>query len=308
MIDQEVILQKTHYGLFIFSQLLGSYCADSFFSLGLVGNDCKITKNPFNQNRLTLLISKRDGVFCYRDTEMENFQGDAFDFAALHYHLSGGELFERINLDWNLHIGEPKVFYSIDKTKTLPVTLEAMPRFSIYRYPITNTTPMALINPLHVYKVVKGTRYKQQTEELREIKNTKAASQFKQSNFDYVTASGEFTKRGEKGLVRHSGLLTLDFDHVDNLPLLKKTLHSDPKIETTLIFVSPSVNGLKWIVPIDIQQISHELWFTAVSTYLKREYDLKVDPSGKDIARACFLPYDPEVYIHPKYLMQIPRI
>jgi hypothetical protein len=33
-----------------------------------------------------------------------------------------------------------------------------------------------------------------------------------------------------------------------------------------------------------------------------KTYQLEVDKSGKDISRACFLPYDSEVFINPKYL------
>lgn len=302
MIDQNDILRKTHYGLYIFSQVLSYYYTDSVVLVELVANDCKITKNPFNQNKVTLRISKLDGVFCYQDTELDDFKGNAFDFAALHYHLQGDELLERINQDWNLHIGEQKGFYTKDQDKVLTAPVISVPHFSFYRCPITNTTPNAVINLIHAYKVIKGNRYKERTLELREIKNAKAAGEFKQKHFDYATFSGEFLKRGDACLICHSGLLTLDFDHVDNLPLLKETLHSDPRIETLLMFVSPSGHGLKWIVQVDIQRIPHQLWFTAMSAYLEKTYDLKVDRSGKDISRACFLCHDPEVYICPKYL------
>ena len=45
-----------------------------------------------------------------------------------------------------------------------------------------------------------------------------------------------------------------------------------------------------------------QTYFKAVCNYLKQTYQLEVDGSGKDVARACFLPYDPQVYINPKYL------
>lgn len=40
----------------------------------------------------------------------------------------------------------------------------------------------------------------------------------------------------------------------------------------------------------------------AIANYIKEVYKLEVDKSGKDIPRACFLPFDPEAYINPKYL------
>ncbi|HAH24353.1 MAG TPA: VirE protein, partial [Prolixibacteraceae bacterium] len=61
----------------------------------------------------------------------------------------------------------------------------------------------------------------------------------------------------------HSGLLTLDFDHVSNLDGLKKTLLSDRYFDTELMFVSPSGDGLKWVISIDLMESSHQQWFAS---------------------------------------------
>lgn len=42
-------------------------------------------------------------------------------------------------------------------------------------------------------------------------------------------------------------------------------------------------------------------YFRAVSNYIKKTYGVEPDKSGKDIARACFLPYDPDAFINPNY-------
>ncbi|MFN5784539.1 MAG: BT4734/BF3469 family protein [Flavobacteriia bacterium] len=39
-----------------------------------------------------------------------------------------------------------------------------------------------------------------------------------------------------------------------------------------------------------------------MSNYLKHNYRIEADPSGKDISRACFLCHDPNAFIHPKHL------
>ncbi len=77
---------------------------------------------------------------------------------------------------------------------------------------------------------------------------------------------------------------------------------NDEYFETELLFVSPSGDGLKWIISIDITEATHQNFFQAIANYIKEVYQLEVDKSGKDISRACFLPHDPEVYINPKYL------
>jgi hypothetical protein len=96
--------------------------------------------------------------------------------------------------------------------------------------------------------------------------------------------------------------MCLDFDHLPNIAEIKQLLLKDVYFETQLLFTSPSGDGLKWVIPIDINKANHRIYFIAVSNYLEQTYSLKPDASGKDISRACFLPHDPEAYINPKYV------
>ena len=177
-----------------------------------------------------------------------------------------------------------------------------MPGMSFFYSPISNTVPYVTIDPLALYKVVKSTRYRPRTQRLRAISDPVEAAKFKRNNFDYVTPAGEFTNRSDKGLVRPSGLMVFDFDKVKDPPLLKKTLIGDPHFFTVIAFISPSGIGLKWIIRVDLTESTHEEWFTAVANYVEANLQEKVDRSGKDVSRACFLCHDPEVYINPIYL------
>ena len=99
----------------------------------------------------------------------------------------------------------------------------------------------------------------------------------------------------------HSGLMCLDFDHVDNIGELKQQLLNHEYFDTELLFVSPSGNGLKWIIPVDLKGWEHSRYFKAVANYIKATGLPLVDMSGSDVARSCFLPYDPQAYINHKY-------
>lgn len=222
---------------------------------------------------------------------------------------------EKINEDMNLQIGQAKGFYSNKKSKIQVPEVVAgdLPKFSYFLCPVTNTQPNAEMTIPDVYGAIKSNKYKQQTEELRSIlspfphgegagERLLAARKYKATLFDYVTFSGLFTKRNDTALINHSGLITLDFDHVPNLQELRETLCQDRYFETELMFVSPSSDGLKWIISIDLKECNHQDWFRAIAAYIKATYQLEVDKSGKDISRACFLPYDPKVYINPIYL------
>jgi len=303
MIEEKQILHDTHYGLNIYAHILRKYYPDEIV-LELSGKICKPTRNPFNGDKVTLNISNQDWVFHHEDIELPDFKGSPFEFAALYYQLSGQELLQKINEDMNLHIGEVNVFYANKKGKVQVPKVASIdvPRFSYFRCPVINTQPNAEMTILDAYKAIKSNKYKRQTEELRRINEPKSARKYKAAHFDYVTFSGLFSKRTDAALIQHSGLITLDFDHVSNLQELRETLLLDRYFETELMFVSPSGDGLKWIISIDLIECNHQDWFKAIAAYLKETYQLEVDKSGKDISRACFLPHDPTVYINPAYL------
>lgn len=103
-----------------------------------------------------------------------------------------------------------------------------------------------------------------------------------------VTWSGTFTERKAEALTAHSGLIVLDFDHVGQE--YKEELKNDPYIYAA--WVSPSGDGVKALVKIQDHQ-SHVEHFYA----LKRRFP-KMDDSGKDVSRACFESYDPDLYLN----------
>ncbi|MEN6355443.1 MAG: BT4734/BF3469 family protein, partial [Bacteroidales bacterium] len=121
-------------------------------------------------------------------------------------------------------------------------------------------------------------------------------------NFDYCTFSGVFTSRNDKKIVQHSGLMAVDFDHLPNLEEVRQSLLVDEYFDTQLLFVSPSGDGLKWIIPIDTTTTPHSEYFAAVANYILQTYGIEVDKSGRDISRACFLPHDPNAFINPLIL------
>lgn len=218
-------------------------------------------------------------------------------------------MLQKLNVDLGLRIGEVHGFYGKRKFKmNIEPDIEkpriAIPKFSFFKHPVKNTIPSKEVSLIEVFHLLKGETYKESTFQLRSITDKAQSRAFKADNFDYVTFSGVFSKRNDKDLLKHSGLITVDFDHVSDLKSLKDALLNDEYFETELMFVSPSGDGLKWIIPIDLTKATHQLFFKAIAEYLKQTYSLEVDKSGKDISRACFLPYDNEVYINPKYLVQ----
>ena len=304
-ISKEAILNKTHYGLNIYSHVLGQYYpGDAVLSLS--GRDCQPTKNPFNADKPTLKIQIVNNCAVHHDLENSISKGDAFDFAALHYKLQGDELYQKLNEELHLRIGKQSGFYgdkAIASVAPQPQPIKiAIPVFSYFKAPVTNTIPNKEINLLQVYHLLKGNEFAECTNTLRNIADKQEARKYKASQFDYVTFSGTFSKRNDKSLLRHSGLITVDFDHIADIPELKARLMQDEYFETELLFVSPSGDGLKWVIPIDLTKAKQQDFFKAVANYIRHTYQLEVDQSGKDVSRACFLPQDAAPFINPKYL------
>lgn len=177
-------------------------------------------------------------------------------------------------------------------------------KFSFFRKPVTSITPVRNITLKDVYTVITRDYYKELTRLLRQISDPKQAREFKAANFDFVTFSGTFSKRNEQSLLTRSGYMVIDFDHLSDVHAVKSQLLKDPYFETELLFISPSGNGLKWVITIDISgKYTHGQYFDAVSNYISATHRQEVDKSGRDISRLCFLSWDPEAYIHPKYLL-----
>ena len=109
-----------------------------------------------------------------------------------------------------------------------------------------------------------------------------------------VMFSGLFEGRKDEDLKEHSGVIVLDFDHID-VANSKNALATDEYILSC--WVSPSGDGLKALVKI-AQPRKHRDHFRAIASYMDRQYGLEVDSTGQNESRLCFESYDPEIIIN----------
>lgn len=109
-----------------------------------------------------------------------------------------------------------------------------------------------------------------------------------------VMFSGKFEGRKDEDLKEHSGVIVLDFDHID-VANSKNALATDEYILSC--WVSPSGDGLKALVKI-AQPRKHRDHFRAIASYMDRQYGLEVDSTGQNESRLCFESYDPEIIIN----------
>ncbi len=176
------------------------------------------------------------------------------------------------------------------------------PAFSYFNPPVSNTVPSRSITLAECARLIEYPYpLEKRTAELRALTSAEQRKAFKASRLPYVTFSGVFSRRSDKALKIPSGLMVLDFDHLQEPEAIKQDLRLDWEINPCMIFISPSGDGLKVIVSVELIHASHSGYFDVISDYLFKTYGLKADPSGRDISRACFLCHDPKVFLHPEY-------
>ena len=163
-----------------------------------------------------------------------------------------------------------------------------------------------------VGEYIKSERAREATQLLRDLmaQETSEAEQkereFKVLSFMYATFSGVFSYRKTDGLLMRSPFICLDFDDLaslDEAKSLREQLSADSHIETELCFVSPRGRGVKWVVTLPERTLgmTFKEQFDFMRDLVGFNYGIEVDKTGSDVSRACFLPYDPECYINPKY-------
>jgi hypothetical protein len=173
---------------------------------------------------------------------------------------------------------------------------------SYFLAPITNKVPSRTVTLGEVARMVRSPLWAPQTEQLRGIADKAEARSYKGRNFPYVTPAGVFTYCNDQSMISHSRVLCIDLDHLEDVDRMKQQLIEDAHFQTPLAFRSPSGDGLKWFVLIDLSLADHQTWFQAVRNYLLATYtDLtqeNVDAHVGNLSRACFLCYDPDVYVN----------
>ena len=304
-IDRQTVLRHTLWGAEIYCHILRKFYPGETV-MRVSGRDCGTVRNPYAGGGETLQVRivklnpeqrLSDELARHHDLSGTIPDGDALDFASIYYHQSGQELLDTLNREMYLHLDGANGQYR----NIPPLPTARGPRFSFFKSPISNTRPYRSVTVLDAWNYITGHYAEERTRNLRGITDKSRARIFKAANFDYATFSGEFSSRSNAACTAESGLLCIDFDHVPDVEGLFRSLLEDRYFETALLFRSPSGDGLKWIIEASREQTSHSDYFRAVAGYIAKSYGIEPDKSGKDLARACFLPHDPLAFINPNY-------
>lgn len=123
-----------------------------------------------------------------------------------------------------------------------------------------------------------------------------------------VVFSGEFSEKRNESLTLYWSRLVLDIDHIpDDKTFVKTKKYFTDLPYTIMAFKSPSGKGLKVVLKItDKGHLGKEMAFHAqayeavVKHHQKQlsKWNVKIDTSGKDISRGCYLCADKNAYFN----------
>jgi len=170
-------------------------------------------------------------------------------------------------------------------------------KFSLYKNLYSTDKPENEIDINQLVEIVKYDYLKKEIGILRQVESKEEYNNLKKSTLPAVTLSGIFGHRNKEGFKKHSGLIQIDIDHIQNYDSAFSSIIQDDY--TYVAFKSPGGNGIKVIVKINKLSETHLSQFYALETYYKETFDITIDSACKDVARTMLLSYDPDLYCNP---------
>lgn len=173
---------------------------------------------------------------------------------------------------------------------------------------VTAKAPGTSCSLLDVIETVQSATYQPQVEAVRKaIQDGREndAARLKHKLPAVTTSVITFTRDAnvpaDQRFGAHNGFLQIDIDAKDN-PVLKEAysetlsrLKTDKHVAAG--FRSPSGNGIKLFLRIADSKTAHKRSWIAAARYFEESYGLHIDKATSDVARLCFLSYDPEAWI-----------
>jgi len=172
--------------------------------------------------------------------------------------------------------------------------------FQVYHQPITNIIPGNLISIDQFLEYTKNPPNKiidifDQISETESAGDTKLKAELKQTHLHYFTPCVVVDQqRNYRSIKYFTGLLVLDFDHIDNAKDFKFFLFEEYK-SIIASWLSPSKRGVKCLVKIPIVTTVEEFKEYFYGIAAEMDVFAGFDPSGQNSVLPLFQSYDPEL-------------
>lgn len=151
-----------------------------------------------------------------------------------------------------------------------------------------------------IFKNIKNRFFAKQITAIREgrAKGDESWKKLKK-NLPAFTPCGEFDKiRQLQFLTKYNSIIVIDFDNISediNEVHQFANLASEDKY-TFASFIGPRGTGLKIFTKVNTTAEHHAIAFEQVAAHYSKSLNLRIDPTGKDINRLCFVSSDENAF------------
>jgi len=169
---------------------------------------------------------------------------------------------------------------------------------------ITSTSPKINKDVSFFLDRIKDGASKDLVSEIRATTDQEKQNELKKK-LPVVTFNGYFLNRSKSGFKKPSGLMIMDFDDskgFEDANKLKDDLKKDKHVFSAWISPRLGVKALYRIIDVD-----NDDHLKKVYAQVKERYP-ELDDSGKDISRACFESFDPEIYVNLEAEVFVPEV
>ncbi|XZF15521.1 BT4734/BF3469 family protein [Chitinophagaceae bacterium MMS25-I14] len=153
----------------------------------------------------------------------------------------------------------------------------------------------------NILTAIKAEEYYDKIHSLRQLLAEGNIDEYKRNKIQLpaVTFCGTFSKkRKQEELLEYSSILIFDVDNINEVERerLKLFLSSQPYVYA--YWISPSMNGIKFLIPTDSNVDMHKLYFCVIKKYIEDYTSIPIDKSGSDYTRLCYVSSDKDLFIN----------
>lgn len=137
---------------------------------------------------------------------------------------------------------------------------------------------------------------------LRGLVKGTAAFQEAKLDLPYFRPAGDFSYSNKRlHLASHAAQMVIDLDDLGPQQCLQVIAQAVQDPYVIAAFHSASGQGVKLLFRLSrpLSAAEHRDTFPMVARYVEREFGVKVDPSGSDVVRACFVTVDRGIWLNP---------
>lgn len=146
-----------------------------------------------------------------------------------------------------------------------------------------------------ILNAIKTGKLKKLVTAIRNESNKKTRQELKKK-LPCILFSGTFTHRADDAMIKHSGLICLDFDEFKDKEELYDFRNNIIKDKYTYsVFISPSGFGLKVLVKVPDEIKNHRCYFRGLEQHYNSN---NFDNTCINESRVCYMSYDEDIYIN----------